>query len=79
MTNLIVIQMLNSLVCIIILKMPSDLQRLVCYTAIDILQAVGTGIGLFFPVVCCLTALTPRPIHYTKLNLQSSGLWLLLQ
>lgn len=78
MTNLIVIQMLNS-VCIIILKMLSDLQKLVCYAAISMLQAVGTGIGLFFPVVCCLTALTPRPIHYSKLNLQRSGLWLLLQ
>jgi len=40
--------MLNSLVCILILKMPSDLQRLVCCTAVDMLQAVGTGIGLFF-------------------------------
>lgn len=55
--------------CSIILKMPSDLLQLICYAAIDKFQAVGTEIGLFFPIVCCLTALTPRPIHYSKLNL----------
>lgn len=48
MTNLIFIQILNSLMCSIILKMPSDLMQLICYAAIDKLQAVGTEIGLFF-------------------------------
>lgn len=64
MANLIVLQMLNSVVCIIILKMPSDLHRLVCHTARKMLQGIENWHWFIFSVVCCLTDLTPRPIYY---------------
>lgn len=77
MTKLIVIQMLNSLLCIVILKKPSDLYRLVFQAATDILQRRESRIVLF-SVICCLTGLTPRAIHNGKHNFLRSLLWLML-
>lgn len=45
--------MLNSVVCIIILKMPSDLH---CHTDRNTMQGIESQNWFLFPVLCCLTS-----------------------
>ena len=53
-----VIQMLNSMICIVILKTPSDFHRSVCHINKDMMQGIASHNWFLFPILHFLTILT---------------------